>query len=71
MMIGLTSKYRASVVINTKDDKAFRGIYWGTRGRFIRLRDAQMLENGQVHPVDGEVLVDRSNVSFYQRLLDG
>lgn len=68
-MIGLGGKYRHTVIANTKDGQTLKGIYWGGRGRVVLLRQASMLENGQLIPIDGEVVIERDNVSFYQRVL--
>jgi hypothetical protein len=68
-VIGLGGRYRHTVIVNTKDDKSFKGIYWGGRGRIVLLREVSMIENGQPVAVDGEVAIERSNVSFYQRIL--
>ena len=66
-MIG--SRYRDTVIINTKDGDSIKGVFWGARGGTIRLRDATLLQNGQTVPVDGEAIVFKSNVSFLQRIV--
>lgn len=63
------SRYRDTVIINTKDSQTLKGVYWGGGSRVVRLREAFLIENGQPIKVDGEVVVERRNVSFYQRLI--
>lgn len=60
--------YRRSVVANLTDGTAFRGVLWQARGPLLILRSATLHEHGQVKPVDGEVLVERSRLSFLQVL---
>ena len=67
-MIGLGARYRHQVVINTRDDKTFRGIYWGAPGKVIKLREASMMTPNGPLKIDGEVVVMQSNISFVQRL---
>ena len=68
-MIGLGGKYRHTVIVNTKDGQTFKGIYWGGPGGVVKLREAFLIENGQPIKLDGECVIERRNVSFYQRLL--
>lgn len=57
---------RRTAIVNTKTDQAFRGVLWKVRGRLIVLRNAQIYTGGESKPVDGEVVLDRSNVDFIQ-----
>jgi hypothetical protein len=59
---------RRSVVVNLKDNTAFRGILWDQRGPLLILRRATMHEHGQATPVDGEVVLERSAIQFLQIL---
>jgi hypothetical protein len=59
---------RQSVILNTKTGKAFRGILWAQAGPLIVLRHAEVLEGTRRADVDGEVIVERSNVDFLQVL---
>ncbi len=59
------------VIVNLKHspDTAFRGILWQSRGRWLTLRNVDMLSAGnELKAVDGEVVLDRDNVSFVQVL---
>lgn len=59
------------VVVNLPD-KAFRAVLWAKRGPLLVLRDVELLEAGRdPHPVDGEVVVERSRVEFIQVLAGG
>jgi small nuclear ribonucleoprotein (snRNP)-like protein len=55
------------VIVNTKTDRAFRGVLWRTRRGYLVLRNAEMVrERGEVVSLDGEVVIERSNVDFIQ-----
>jgi hypothetical protein len=58
------------VIVNLKDDPttALRGALWSSRGPWLTLRDVTMLttETAPPTPLDGEVIVHRSNVAFIQ-----
>lgn len=56
----------ATVIVNLKTDKAFRGVMWATNRQLMTLRNAVLLEHGGETPVDGEVVVDTGNVDFIQ-----
>ena len=52
---------------NTRTDRAFRGLLWEKRRRFLILRSAEMVKpGGDVVKVDGEVVIERENVDFIQ-----
>ena len=58
---------RRSVIVNLKSGRTFRGILWKQAGPLIVLRQAEMLEMGrQPMPVDGEVVIERTEVEFMQ-----
>lgn len=55
------------VIVNTKTDRAFRGVLWQRRRGYLVLRQAELLKaKGETMPVDGEVLIEASNVDFVQ-----
>ena len=55
------------VIVNTKTDRAFRGVLWQKRRGYLVLRNAEMLKpRGETVTVDGEVVIDRGNVDFVQ-----
>lgn len=58
---------RKRVLVNLRTEKAFRGVLWAKRGPLLVIRGAELFEAGRP-PVamDGEVVVDRSNVDFVQ-----
>jgi len=55
------------VIVNTKTDRTFRGVLWRRRRGYLILRQAQMLRSRET-PVslDGDVLIESSNVDFLQ-----
>jgi len=56
-----------TVVVNTRTERAFRGVLWRMRGAFLVLRNAELLKGrGETVPVDGEVVIPRENVDFIQ-----
>lgn len=63
------SALRRRVLVNLKTEKAFRGVLFAQRGPLLVLKDVELLEAGR-EPVrvDGDVLVERSNVDFVQVL---
>ena len=56
------------VIVNTKTEKAFRGILWSEQRELLVLRDAHLLEHEADTPVDGEVVIERTNIDFIQVL---
>ncbi len=55
------------VIVNTKTDRAFRGVLWRKVGGYLVLREAELLKGkGETTPMDGEVLIESSNVDFMQ-----
>lgn len=62
---------RKRVVVNLAD-KAFSGVLWAKRGPLLVLRDVELLEAGrQPQRVDGEVVIERTQVQFMQVLAGG
>jgi hypothetical protein len=59
-----------TVIVNLKDDPsmAIRGVLWSTRGQWLVFRDPALLKSGAPTPLDGEVIVHRTNLSFLQVL---
>lgn len=66
----LRRRARQQVVVTLKSGLAFRGVLFDVDGRSFVLRNAVALEqglNGSHVPVDGEVVMSRSDVEFWQR----
>jgi len=60
------------VIVNTRTDRAFRGVLWQKRARYLVLRNVELLKvGGETAPVDGEVVIERDNVDFIQVLGGG
>lgn len=64
-----STRLRRAVLVNLRSGRAFRGVLWERKGRWLVLRDAQVMERG-VEPVslDGEVILDRDAIEFVQVL---
>lgn len=57
------------VIVNTRTDRAFRGVLWARRRGYLVLRNAELLKaRGETVPVDGEVMIEAANVDFMQVL---
>ena len=57
------------VIVNLKTDRAFRGVLWKKRRRYVVLRNAELLKGqGETVPMDGEVLIMSDNIDFVQVL---
>lgn len=57
--------------MNLKDDPttAIRGVLWSSRGAWLVVKEPVALRAGQVPAqIDGDVVVHRSNVAFFQVL---
>lgn len=57
------------VIVNlvSDPDHAVSGVLWDTRGTWLVLRDAAVLQSdGRATPMDGELVVDRRNIAFVQ-----
>ena len=58
---------RRRVIVNLKTEKAVRGVLTSKSGPLLEIKDAEVLEgNRPPIPVDGAVLIERSNVDFVQ-----
>ncbi|HEY3021802.1 MAG TPA: hypothetical protein VGJ32_16505 [Solirubrobacteraceae bacterium] len=56
------------VVVHTLDQRSIRGTLDALGGGVVTLRDAAYLEDGQAHPLGGEIRVPARNVAFTQQL---
>ena len=55
------------IIVNTKTDRAFRGVLWRRRRGYLVLRNGEMLRTkGEIVPMDGEVVIPAGNVDFIQ-----
>lgn len=59
---------RQTIIVNCKTSETFRGVLWKKSGPLLVLRGVQRLSGTQSIPVDGEVVIERANVSFLQIL---
>lgn len=58
-----------TVIVNLTDGATIRGALWDERGAWWVLRHAEHLRPGvDPEPIDGEVVVHRSHISFVQVL---
>lgn len=70
--MGLTNTYKRltyskRVIVNLHSGKAFRGYLSSAKGSVIILKQAELIEPGaEVVSVQGEVLIERSNIDFVQ-----
>jgi len=57
------------VVVNTKTDRAFRGLLWRKAWGYLVLRNAEMIKpGGETVRMDGELVIEAGNVDFLQVL---
>jgi hypothetical protein len=57
------------VVVNTRTDRAFRGVLWRKAWGYLVLRNAELVKaGGETVPMDGEVVIEAANVDFIQVL---
>ena len=54
------------VLVNLTTGRAFRGVLFETRRDLIVLRNAELLEEDQVVPVEGSVVIERARIEFVQ-----
>jgi len=55
------------VIVSTKTGKVFRGVLWARRWGYVVLKRAELLEpKAPPVAIDGEVIIERSNVDFMQ-----
>jgi small nuclear ribonucleoprotein (snRNP)-like protein len=60
------------VIVNTKTDKAFRGVLWQRTRGYLVLRNVSLLRAREAPlAVDGEVVIDAANVDFIQVVTPG
>lgn len=72
--MGLSSLFRPypelkTGIVNLKSGTSFRGVVWKVAGSFLALRNVEMLQDmGKAarHVVDGEVVVNLSEIDFIQ-----
>lgn len=58
---------KKQVIVNTKTDKAFRGVLWQRTRGYLVLRNVSLLRAREAPvAVDGEVVIDAPNVDFIQ-----
>lgn len=65
----LRGRYRSTVIVTLKTGTAFRGVLFDSDPGSLVLRNAEILSQGVKAPlsVDGEVLMQFSEVEFIQR----
>jgi hypothetical protein len=57
------------VTLVSDSDTALRGVLWEARGPWLTLRDVSAIKaRTPPLPMDGEVVIHRSNVAFFQVL---
>ena len=54
------------VVVNLHDGTALSGILWDDRKPILILRSASLHQAGQHVPLDGEILIEYTQVAFIQ-----
>lgn len=55
------------VLLTTKTGRTFKGVLWRRRGGYLVLRNACLLREREAPlALDGEVVVERSNVDWLQ-----
>lgn len=53
-------------IINLKSGTSFKGVIWRRTGPWVVIKQAQILHSEGNRPVDGEVLVQMSDIEFVQ-----
>lgn len=53
-------------LVVTKTGKAFEGVLVKKSGPLLFLRGATLIEHGQRTSMDGEVVIERTNIDFIQ-----
>lgn len=56
------------VIVNLRSGKAFGGIVWEEHHDLLVLRDVRLLESDREVLLDGEVVLDRAQIEFIQRV---
>lgn len=59
---------RRRVLVNLRSGTAFSGVLWAQRGPLLVLRGATVHAGADATPVDGEIVVERSEVDYIQLL---
>lgn len=59
---------RRRVLLTTRTGRTFAGVLWARRGPLLVLVDVTTNVDGRTVPVDGSVVVERTNVDFVQVL---
>lgn len=54
------------ILVNLKSGTAIEGVLWEDRGPLILLKNAALHTHGGSTPLDGEVIVERSELDFVQ-----
>ena len=57
-----------TVLVNLTTGRAFRGVLFEVRGDLLVLRNAELIEDDRVVPVEGSVVIERARVEFIQVL---
>lgn len=58
---------KKQVIVNTRSDKAFKGVLWQRTRGYLVLRNVSLLRAREAPlAVDGEVVIDAHNVDFIQ-----
>jgi hypothetical protein len=57
---------RRRVIANLDTGHAISGVLYAKRGPLVVFRDARLHHHGQQHPMDGEVVIERRRVTWYQ-----
>jgi hypothetical protein len=59
---------RVIVNLTYSQTEALQGVLWSYRGGWITLRDVSGVSGGSVTHIDGDVVVHRNQVAYYQVL---
>lgn len=59
-------RLRKSVIVTLKDGSAFAGILFAVDPEIVVLRNTISIGDEKRLPVDGEVLLERGEIAFYQ-----
>ena len=64
----LWQKYpeKQNSIVNLKTNTSFRGIIWDIRGKFMVMKNVEMMTNDGPKALDGEVVIQLSDVEFIQ-----
>lgn len=57
-----------TVLVNLTTGRAFRGVLFEVRGDLLVLRNAEIIEDDRIVPVEGSVVIERARVEFIQVL---